>query len=438
MLNPLSAVFCRHASHSRKSDPTLIPLVFNNTIPSKVVYTVTSFDDPPRSHTLTVPASQLVRRAHPSRHLTDSSQVSAQDDELALASEWSLVPASKSSSQALRHTLPEDRETYDKNDPFRLSPSESLYYLPITAIGSIRLESIEDADGHPIRIRRKRTAVTGQAAHDATNGTVVRAFEETRILRCPTAGFSLDAGVLGYAGAVEEHRCLAPNQGVPETWPLGLVVSGTEPLSVKWYSREGDKDRGVRREQELAGIVGASGASDSVIPVPMNASLAKPGRTTFYIETVSDSAGNVVSYAGDLKNPLAEGTIASRAVVVHRPPEVAFVGECARGEEVHLLRQKTKNQSRKLQMKLSGIDEELHDTRHGGRCARFEVDVKYTPEDSTARGWVKRLEATGPRLDFEVDQPGTYEIVDIKSEHCPGAVLVPNSVSCPSAFAPSS
>lgn len=430
MMNPLSTVFCRHPSSSRKSDPTLVPLVFNNTTPAKLVYTVTTFDDPPESQTLTVPASSLVRKSHPSHRRRDPSTGSTLDDELALATEWSLVPASGSSQQALRHTLPDEQTTRDKNDPFRLSPSESLYYLPVSAIGSIRLDSVVDAEGHSIRIRRRRGAANPSQAVAQNSGTVALAFEETRILRCPSAGFSMSAEVLGYDGQEEEHRCLAPNQGVPESWPLGLVVSGSEPLSVKWYSREGDQDRGVRREQQLAGIVGPRGADgiNAVVPVPLNASLSKPGRTTFYLDSVTDAAGNTVSYSDDGRAPLIRDTIPSRAVVVHRPPEVAFLGDCARAEEVHLLRDKTRNKSRKLQMRLTGIDEELHDARTHGHEALFKVDVQFVPEGSTEPAWVKTIETDGARADLEVDQPGSYEIVNVNSRNCAGAVLVPNSV----------
>ncbi|GAA5975583.1 hypothetical protein JCM10908_005209 [Rhodotorula pacifica] len=432
MLNPLSTVFCRHAS--RKSDPTLVPLIFNNTAPAKVTYTVTTFDDPPRSHTVTVPASSLVRRAHPALHRRDAASTSDQDDERALASEWSLAPSSPSSQQVLRHTLPDEQTpSRDKSDPFGLSPSESLYFLPITTIGSIRLDSIVDSDGHPIRIRRKRTAAAASVDAAAEAGALVRAYEETRILRCPTAGFSLSTDVLGYAGAEEEHRCLAPNQGVPESWPLGLVVSGTEPMSIRWYSREGDEHRGARKEGELAGIVGSSSAgslSSAIVPVPLNASLSRPGRTTYYVDSVKDAAGNTVSYSGDSKSPLIEGTVPSRSVMVHRPPEVAFIGDCARGEEVHLLRDKIRNKSRKLQLRLSGIDEELQDARARGNAAEFHVDVRFVPEaDSNERGWTKTIQASSARAEFDVDQPGTYEIVDVNSEFCAGAVLVPNSCS---------
>lgn len=433
MLNPLSTVFCRHPN--RKSDPTLVPLIFNNTTPAKVTYTVTTFDDPPRSHTLTVPASSLVRRAHPALHRRDGTATSDEDDELALASEWALVPSNPSSQQVLRHTLPDEPSTRDKSDPFGLSPSESLYFLPVSTIGSIRLESITDTEGHSIRIRRKRSATVpnANAGAEAGAGALVRAFEETRILRCPTAGFSLDADVLGYAGQEEEHRCLAPNQGVPESWPLGLVVSGTEPMSIRWYSRDGDKLRGARKEGELAGIVGGSGSpssalvSDAVVPVPLNASLSRPGRTTFYIESVKDAAGNTVSYSGNSKAPLVGGTVLSRSVMVHRPPEVAFIGDCARGEEVHLLRDKTRNKSRKLQLRLSGIEEELHDARSRGDAAQFHIDVTFVPEHAHDRGWTRTIQASGARAELDVDLPGTYEIVDVNSEFCAGAVLVPNS-----------
>lgn len=474
MLNPLSTIYCRHASSSsrsllpgghHKADPTLIPLVFNNTVPAKVTYTLTSFDDPPTAHQVTVPASSLVRHAHPSHHrnrgdASSSSSSSTQhnlDDELALASEWALAPASSSSNphggasgkgaspqHALRHRLPSDgpaaASAPDKSDPFGLAPSESLYYLPVSALGLVRLDSVVDKDGHSVRIRRKRaiTAASTASAGSADPGAVALAFEEVRIARCPSAGFDLGAT----RSADEEHRCLVPNAGLPESWPLGLAVSGSEPLSVRWHARVGDSQRGVRKDETLDGIVGGGDGSggDDVVPVPMNVSLAQAGRTTYYLDAVVDAYGNEVTYDlarasalpdGTTKDKapsasrnkalphLLPGTVVSRSVVVHRPPEVAFVGECAKGDDVHLL----EGGRKKLQLRLQGVDDDL---RAGDGA--FDVQVRFSPAAQGVKGWTRLVKTQTARAEVEVDQAGTYEVVGVKSKHCTGAVLVPNTV----------
>ncbi|GAA5892621.1 hypothetical protein JCM5296_006177 [Sporobolomyces johnsonii] len=424
ILNPLSASYCRHSPSPAKSDaPTLIPLIFNNTVPSKLTYTLTSLDDPSVSHQYTIPASSLVRPSRRYPHHQLESSANEDDDELALAAEWSLVPAASQSQQALRHRLPSSpsRDLRDPASPFDLSPSESLYYLPISAIGSVRLDSLLDTDGHPIKIRRKR-------APGKTEG-----FEEAKILRCPRAGFDLEGGER------EQHRCLIAG-GVAESWSLGLMVSGAAPLKVRWHSREGDSEKGPRKDESLDGIVGSSSVRtnkmDELIRVPMNVSLTNPGRTTYHLDGVVDSFGNEVSYSSSsasLAQHLLEGTVDSRSVVVHRPPEVVFVGECGRGEDVQLLHGRKK----KLQIQLSAIDQELVDHHqrqlvlHGhGQKKKHEalgtVELKFTPEGE-GKGWIREIEAMGLKVEIEVDEPGTYEIVGVRSKWCGGAVLVPNA-----------
>lgn len=497
MLNPLSTIYCRHASspststsgglsnllphHHKSGEPTLIPLVLNNTVPSKVLYTLTSFDDPPTSHQVTVPASALVRHAHPSHHRnrgdgsassSSSTTQSNLDDELALASEWALVPSSSHGAgakgakgspgqQPLRHRLPSSdggpgspaQHRPDASDPFGLAPSESLYYLPVVATGTVRLDAVLDKDGHAVRIRRKRApSSAGAGAAGGEEGAVALAFEETRIVRCPSAGFDVGAGGGAARGEEEEeeHRCLVPNAGLPESWPLGLAVSGAEPLSVRWHSRAGDPERGARRDETLEGIVGAAAAgtgaratdSDVVVPVPMNVSLAHAGRTTYYLDAVVDAYGNEVLYdvarragasthdhaaRGSTSQPhLLPGTVARRSVVVHRPPEVAFVGECAKGEDVHLL----EGGRKKLEVRVQGIEDDLR----AGQGA-FEVQVRFEPEPAAGsgatKGWTRLVKTRTARAEIEVDQAGRYEVVGVKSKYCSGAVLVPNTVRSP-------
>ncbi|GAA6019450.1 hypothetical protein JCM10207_001391 [Rhodosporidiobolus poonsookiae] len=431
-LNPLSTVYCRHARSSH-SDPTLIPLVLNNTVPSKLSYTITSFDDPPVSQQHTIPASSLVRHTshhhHQTRHHGRRDAISnVEDDDVALASEWALVPASHASpaQQALRHRLPSDPapQNGDAKDPFSLSPTESLYYLPITQPGSVRLDSIVDNDGHAIRIRRKRASSPSPSSSSSFSDAPSPSFEETHILRCPSAGFSLPS-----PSSREVHRCLAPGGPLlAESLPLGLVVAGqAQPLKVRWHAREGDPERGLRRDDALEGIVGpAEGEAEARIDVPLNVTLSRPGRTTFYLDAVTDGAGNEVAYYGGSSSssssassekaasraPLVEGTVPSRSVVVHRPPEVAFIGDCAKGDDLPILQGK----SRRLSLRLGGVE----------AGEQSEVEIRFVPAKE-GKGWTRTIETKGARVDFDAKEEGSYEVVGVRNEWCSGAVLVPST-----------
>ncbi|GAA5994681.1 hypothetical protein JCM5350_007373, partial [Sporobolomyces pararoseus] len=240
-------------------------------------------------------------------------------------------------------------------------------------------------------------------------------YESTLITHCPQAGFDLRGQ------SKVEHRCLVDSSSFEEqSVSLGLSVKGNEPLKINWYSRQGDSKTGFKKVETLEGIVGPDGGDDEVVKVPYNVSLSSPGQTHYFIDKVMDSYGNEVICSGG-GAPLIEGTEPSRSVVVHRLPEIMFIGECSRGEEVQLLHGKKK----RLQMRLSGLQDE---ERYQG-----QIGLKFTPisssEDSGKRekGWTRQIEAKGRNVEVEVEEQGRYEIVDVKSDYCQGAVLVPNS-----------
>ncbi|GAA5938494.1 Pom152p [Sporobolomyces koalae] len=431
ILNPLSSTYCRFAG-SQASDPTLIPLLLNNTSPSKLTYSLTSLTDPESTREITVPVSQLVKpRKHhlPHHHyqqhaIKDSSD---EDDDLALAAQWSLTPAHSrpNADKNLHHPLPDSsasssassrlstsrdsnaEHALDSSDPLSsLSPSQSLYYLPVSTPGRVELVSIIDTDGHPIRIRRKRSP-------SATSPT---SYESTLISHCPQAGFDLQGQ------DATQHRCLVdPSSFVAEeTVSLGLTVHGHEPLKVQWYSRQGDPKTGFKKIETLEGIVGPTSDREARIQVPLNVSLSTSGQTHYYIDRVTDSHGNEVTYSAG-GAPLLEQTVATRSVVVHRPPEVMFAGECSKGEEVQLLHGRKK----KLHIRIGGLQEE--EQYHA------QVGLKFTPIAAPSgshvaeTGWTRQIEAKGRNVEIEVDQQGRYEIVSVQSRFCQGAVLVPNA-----------
>lgn len=399
-----------------KPEPVLIPLILNNTVPSEVKYSVISLTDSTSSKTKSISASSLIRASSKAIRPDENSE----DEGLP---SWALVPSS-ANTKTPRHRVPHPSGSSHTNrdDPFDMSPSESLYYIPVPDVGYIDLVSVLDSDGIPVRIRRRRAA----------DGSGV---ERTKIVHCPRAGFERRL-----EREVEAHRCVSGTQ--PESWSLELAVQGLEPLSVKWYESP-DKLQG------LDGIVvGPMAELDGMIRVPMNVSLGQPGRSTFRLDSVVDGCGNTMRFAkqdnfdspahadnrqvvlatsgghkhgkaGSKSNPLLPGMLESRSVVVHRPPEVAFAGICGRSESVSLL----KGRKSRLDVRLSGIDHEL---RMPG--AAWTIKIRFTPE---AGGKVEETEYQSKKelLTFEATAPGAYEIVSVKSTWCSGIVLVPNTVS---------
>ncbi|KAL8278854.1 hypothetical protein RQP46_008725 [Phenoliferia psychrophenolica] len=377
-LNPTSACYCLPSTTS--PPPIMIPLILNNTKPSTLTYSLTSLTSPPSTQNITVPASSLI---HPS----SSSSPKLDFDEI---DEWAL---GASTPATIRHRLP---TTKDPDDPFDLSPTQELYYLPISRTGIVRLLSIKDSSNVDVRIRRNRAPA---GAPD----------EGVRVLPCPRAGFA--------TREPEVHSCLNPS--LPESRSVDLAVQGYEPLSVSWRTdRRGSKET-------IEGITdGEDGTTTTgVLSVPMNVSLTTVGRQTFFLDSVTDGCGNVVSY--DSSSTPASGevlpnTLVQREFVVHAIPEVMFGGECAKGGDLRLL----KGKSKRLDFRLSALEgktksQQLDDSK-------WTVRVRFTPEGG-GKGWERNVEGRSSTASLDVTEPGTYDIVSAKGKWCEGVVLVPST-----------
>ncbi|KAM0788621.1 hypothetical protein ACM66B_001740 [Microbotryomycetes sp. NB124-2] len=410
LLNPIpSTSYC---ISSTSSEPVLVPFIVNNTSPTQLTYSIASLADSSSTRRVTVPVAEL-HKPRKRSHAIDSHA-----DEEGLPS-WAIVPAS-SSSASPRHRLP--NAARDPSDPFELSATETLFYLPIHETGLVRLETVTDHDGNPVRIRRRRASAPA-AGRPSTD-------PDATVYPCPRAGFKLEQH------EQESHMCVA--NGLSGSISLELAVSGYEPVSVKWHSREGE--HGPSRQSGLDAI--ASGASDatvdSVVDVPFNVTVTRPGRTTFKLEKVVDGAGNEAKFddadvssgqPGDSKlgalvhqrrqkhsAALVPGAVASRSIVVHRPPEVAFAGQCGRGQDVKLL-DKSKST---LEMRLTGVEQDL---RTSGQQS-WTITVNFTPD--SGKGWTRDIVTSSLTARIAVDEAGSYEIVRVKGQYCDGLVLVPN------------
>lgn len=343
-----------------------------------MTYTITSLFDPTNVQEITIPVSALVRPS--------SSEAKAAEplDDL---DEWAFG-SPRPSGSALRHRLPAPSSS-DESDPLELSASQSLYYLPISTTGIVRIKSLLDADGIPVRIRRLRTSSE---------------IGDVRVLPCPRAGFATMQAVT--------HTCLT-RSSVADSRTLGMQVTGYPPLSVRWHAS------GTKGDQ-LDGISNAGSAIGDIVHVPVNVSLALAGRQTFILDSVTDGCGNSVSFESDNRQALLPGTTSERAFVVHQPPEIAFSGSCSKGDDVRLLVGK----KAPLELKLTAV-EKASDRKDED----WTVGMRFSPE-SGSPGWERNVKMTKQVVRVEVEEPGIYEITTLKNRWCDGVILVPNVVRC--------
>ncbi|KAK4050941.1 hypothetical protein OIO90_004917 [Microbotryomycetes sp. JL221] len=436
LLNPIPSTSYCIPTAATTPEPVMIPFIVNNTSPTRLTYSISKLDGPSDKQLVTVPVSELKR--HRKHHLIHSPNIEGSNSDDEGLPSWAIVPSSPSPSSTPRHRLPHD-DVRDPSLPFHLASTETLYYLPVSKPGRVRLESVTDQDGNAVRIRRSRAPVTslGSASTQQASRT---SDADVFVYPCPRAGFQ----TVKYPS--EAHMCVA--NGLSGSISLELAVSGQEPLSVKWKSlRDGDSRQ---RTEGLDGItLGPDSTADAVVNVPMNVSVTQSGRTTYVLDKVVDGVGNEVSFSqllpdGDrssLDSSAHEGTVArhglghhkqrassqllpqtvvSRSVVVHRPPEIAFIGQCGRGQDVKLLHRGRAT----LEMKLSGIEQEL---RTSG-AQTYRAAVKFTPDAASpsTNEWQREVTSTSQIVRMVVDEPGTYEIVRVESKWCQGLVLVPN------------
>ncbi|SGY16728.1 BQ5605_C012g06967 [Microbotryum silenes-dioicae] len=434
-----TSLLSKYCLTSSSTETIHLPLRINNTLPSKIVYSIKKpGSDETRLVMLT--SADLVQASSSGGRTTSRKQIKndsgARDDDdddddvdATLASWGALVPSSSASSRKEGSSASGSASSSDR----RASSTENLYYIPIKEVGEIRLESVHDADGTPIKIRRHRLA-SALANNPLTSPLSSLASDDRiKIITCPRAGLR---------GPRESHICSTE----AASWDLGLSVKGKQPLSVRWYSREGEVGTLTSRKIEdgIEGIVSPSEAQDNaIIPVPMNVSLTnaatRGGKTTFFLERVTDAAGNEVVFSNHQteeggshskkKSPESRGILKgmsdSRSVTVHRPPEVQFVGVCGKGEDVNLLQGKTAA----LNLRLTGVEAQ------NGAAEGWKIVVRFTSEQGHVRE--QEMPTTVAPVQLAVNEPGAYEIVSVKSKWCQGSVLVPSSCTVVSQPLPS-
>jgi nucleoporin POM152 len=412
-LNPLSTLNYCISTEPLRASPSfvLIPLIFNNTVPSRLIYSITTFD-PSKIDYYEVPAVDLIPA---SRSVVKEFDI---DD-------WATIVDSPSPSLSILSNSNSKRPSLPPQNIFSLSPAQSFYYLRVDQIGEVQLGSVYDSSNRLISIiRRKKspTALVSSSVSDNTtaNRTLSR-WEGTNVLACPSVQFST-------SDSNPSTRHICHNPLVPSLIQLNMVTTGTEPLKIQWHSIE-TKYRKKRRMEQVTLEILREDSNNGEISISLN----DPGRYEYFIDSIEDGVGNIVSNSPIGQNQLHDNRSSSASatssmlfrsveVVLHRLPEIALSGGCAEGRDIPL-RQNGRS-STMLEMKITNLD------MNSPSLPSTFVEISFVPEVKGGLGWKKEIKiANGnDKLALDVDAAGTYEVISIRSEYCAGVVLFPNSV----------
>ncbi|KAA1138326.1 hypothetical protein PGTUg99_030566 [Puccinia graminis f. sp. tritici] len=419
-LNPSSQCFCLSAAV--RSAFVSIPILFNNSIPHLLQYSVMNFTTGEKllknlTHAQLQP---LTKQKKTQKSLEDW----LEDEE----GEWSLE--NDNQAQSNQNPRPRPQQSISSGE-LKLSPTQHLYNLDIHHIGVIRLERVLDKDNMDIRIART----------------------EALVVECPSASFLSDPADSGdkkfspwpsSTGAKENHKCIG------DTENFGLVVKGLAPLSLTYQQTVNGQRKLVKLEgissgelftpltsidtSTLAEKLSVSHrpeytwAESHSIEIPLNVSLTTPGRHVYQLDSLKDACGHRFDFdkAREASSMFArQEYIDSKSVQVHSRGQISFV-DCGNtdDEPLRLLQGKSVPLRMSIQQQSDMPD------------PPWMVGISYQPsksanpsESKTSGAWIKELAFNDREKTFWAREAGVYEITSLQGKYCQGNMLVPSTCS---------
>lgn len=399
-----------------------IPIIFNNSVPHLLQYSVTNF---------TTGEKTLFNLTHAQLHPLSRQKKTKKSLELWIedeGNEW--FTKETQDDHMLQAPL-----THHQSKPrpeSGLERTQHLYNLDIRQIGLIRLERVLDEETMDIRIART----------------------EALVVECPRASFlttrpSSSNKLLSWVApgpSEDSHKC------VDETEDFGMVVRGLAPLSLSYHriidgQRTLMKLEGISPNDFISPLIATETATLSEklrtshrkdylwaesksIDIPLNVSLTTPGKHIYELDSLQDACGhkydfNVIRDSGASKRLGSQHEfVDAKSVNVHPRSQVSFLG-CGNTEDEPLRLLQGRNVPLKLYVK------ELN----GAAGSPWTVGVSYKPtpgqlgssEDTAMRAWEKNITFSESVKVIQASQPGTYEITHIQGKFCAGDILVPST-----------
>lgn len=424
-----------------------IPILFNNTDPHVLQYSVTSFADPTEQtlHNVTIPKGGLVNLDAGAGAIADAA---GEQDESAWGDEMEaeVVGAGALVKRRGDRSMGADQDSRllkDARIKSRRMDRQKVYQLHVKQTGRIRLERVMDKSGMDARIARGEVMIT----------------------ECPTTNFVTSAGQASKASSlVKRGSGNAASEEVRDQCPgdqteLLVSVRGTAPLQVT-YQRHwtpASANSKARPESQsftinhisnpkivspLAGAEGSSTAdmlavvldrrrAPSTAPaskdftwavpqeevVPISLDLAQPGSYSYDLLSVKDACGNAV----EVNPPRGKHTgQIKRRFEVHQRAHASIIG-CSTGQPLKLLRN---GPSKQISFKAIRLEAD----------AKWTASVRYEPEsdssDGPESGWTRNVTFSKEgTAHVEADGPGQYTLETVDGTFCSGEVGSP--WSCP-------
>lgn len=422
----LSSCFCLDSSDS-KSEIT-IPILFNNTDPHWLSYSITPFegDAEPSIYNVTIQKNSLISigESSDSRKMTNRREdqldleLEDADDQRGQEDVDSRAMVQRSSRQlGQRSNSREDSHgtmisTHHKGG----SSNGLMFHLPIKHIGRVRLERVLDRNRYDARLSRSEVIVvecpTMSFDRQMTSSSKIRKNNNDFKHHCPGEEAVLDVNVRGLAPleltysrrvdteTISRHK--TSERGQRETYTISHISgnsSTSNPLSF-------EDDRAERLAVILKGrhssqqVFDWANARDVKLPVTIE--FPTPGRYHYELDQVKDACGN--AFRVDSSLPAWH-----REIEVHSRRQ-AFLANLDSNLPINLLQGGPKKEIY--------IEVDRHQPEEGP----FVVQVKY---QGVEEDWQRNITISGQRTGLAIDKPGSYSLEGVQGHYCAGDVGSP-------------
>ncbi|KIJ53452.1 hypothetical protein M422DRAFT_241697 [Sphaerobolus stellatus SS14] len=365
-LNPLGKSFCL----SHPNDEVLLPVVFNNTQPTHLMYSISPLgDDVPK--TLINLASRDLKQIEKARtdalltleHAEPEEEEDDEDDYY----EYNELP--KQRPLLIRSAA---------NSEYGLEKTEVLQHIKVNKPGIVRLERALDQSNADVRLRHT----------------------EVTVVYCPKVEFALEDNA-------DEKRCV----GKEET--LDLKVFGVAPLTLKWHREvSGRRENFLVEGIEGINTIGTYKAEE--LRIPLSIHLDALGRHTYTLDALTDGVGNTLDLT---PLPLSARSRTTQSLIVLRRSAMSFKG-CGPGRPATLLIGK--------ETPISVVANDAD-----GEDGPWNITLKYQPPEEAKKygSWERQFQTGQGKRDLTLmaSAPGEYTIVDIQGQYCPGDILSPET-----------
>lgn len=418
-----------------------IPILFNNTEPHWLQYSVTPFEDPsnPALFNVTIHKGGLTTIATEHR------------DELAERADWDEVEAEVVGSDALARrdgstNGPSPRSAKTKQGrklAARMLASDNqqrMYQLSVKQTGRVRLERVLDRSRMDARISQGEIMIVGCP----TTSFVQSDSSSDLQHKCPGDKAQLSVAVRGLAPLELSYRSewTASHSGAkPEIQSLSISHISNTRIASPLVGGEGSstedalsialgRRRGSELQQRRRSDFGWAVPQEEIVPISLD--IARPGSYAYELRTVKDACGNIVDIPSLSKHVAQKPSSAPKAltggeaklpavyrkqVEVHSRAHATIVG-CRTEKPLQLLRG---GQPQELVLKATRLEPDV----------AWSASVRFQPEDgSSAAGWKKNVTFTKDGMArVTAAQPGLYFLEELEGTYCTGEIGSP--WSCP-------